>query len=159
MPQEHIEVALATAAQIAPFAPFLVDIGKASIRRISEQISEEMGETAWKQARKLWERLTAGSPEDAELSAAMGLLASNPEDTKRQAMFAEILAKQLKENPDLVEELRELLGEEGSVQEILADRSSWVEDVQQHMQGTGSQRITATDDSVILNAQQTIESD
>jgi hypothetical protein len=156
MSDENIRIALATLGEIAPFAPFLVELGKDSVKKASEVIVEKMGETAWKRAKALWDRLKSGSANDSELINSMELLAAKPEDMGRREMFAEVLAVRLRQEPELASDLKQLLGVRASVQEVLADKNSWVEDIEQRMQGSGSQSVSATDDSVILDVQQNI---
>ncbi len=64
-------------------------------------------------------------------------------------MLAEVLGARLKEDPALAKELFDLLGGQEAVQQVVAERGSWIEDVKQAIEGAGSQAIRATDDSVI----------
>ena len=41
-----------------------------------------------------------------------------------------------------------------AIQEVLADRMSWVEEVTQEMEGVGRQTVNASEDSVIKKIQQ-----
>jgi hypothetical protein len=81
-------------------------------------------------------------------------LARKPEDEARQMMLAEVLGARLQEDPTLAEELFVLLGGQEAVQQVLADHSSWVEDVTQRMKGRGKQIVQASDDSVIKGVRQ-----
>ena len=47
------------------------------------------------------------------------------------------------------------MGGGDSVQEVLADHNSWVEDVIQNLSGSGTQQVKATNDSVVTKVRQT----
>ena len=73
-------------------------------------------------------------------------------------MLIELIASQIKENPELANELTKLLGDHESVQKIIAINKSLIEDVSQRLQGRGGQQlIEASDDSTIRGARQTQE--
>ncbi len=130
-------------------APYLAQAG--------EVMAKKAGEAAWEKAQALWGKLKARFRDDPEVTSAATMVAAKPEDKGRQAMLAEVLGIRLQENPDLVQELLDLLGGQEAVQQVLAGRSSWVEDVTQRMKGTGAQTVKASDDSVIKGVRQTME--
>jgi hypothetical protein len=82
------------------------------------------------------------------------LVAAKPEDETYQTVFAKALATYLEKNPDFAKELVNLMGGEDSVQEVLAERDSWIGDVRQEMAGPGRQTLKASDGSVIQGATQ-----
>ena len=85
----------------------------------------------------------------------MILAAAKPEDGARQTMLAGVLAARLQQDPDLVQQLFDILGKERVVQQVLADRSSWVKSVVQRIKGNGTQTVQANQDSVIVGVHQT----
>jgi len=88
------------------------------------------------------------------VQGAATVVAVKPEDETRQTLLAEVLGGRLQENPALAQELFDLLGGQEAVQQVLAERGSWVEDVTQRMKGGGKQIVQASDDSVIKDVRQ-----
>jgi hypothetical protein len=154
MPPDIGQVAIATVTTIAPFVPFLVDIGKASGKKFLEVIAEKGGEKAWEKAKTVWGSLKSKLGHDKEVQAVVDLVAINPEDQARQAMLADVLIARLKEDPKLAEELFNLLGKQEAIQRVIADHSSWVENVTQQLSGDGKQIVEARNDSVISGVKQ-----
>lgn len=154
MPTDIGQIAMATVATLAPFAPFLVDIGKASGKKFLEAIAEKGGEAAWDKAQAVWNSLKPKFKKDAEIQIAAQMVALKPEDEARQSVWAEVLTARLKEDPELAQELFDLLGRQETIQRVMADHSSWVERVTQQMAGNGGQFVEAHDDSVILDVKQ-----
>jgi len=148
------QVAVAAVTAIAPFAPFLIEVGKAGAKKLAEVVAAKGGEAAWQKAQSLWGKIKARFGNDAEVQSAATMVATKPEDETRQQMLAEVLAGRLKEQPTLAEELLEALGGQKGVQQVLADKSSWVEDITQRMKGSGEQIVKASNDSVIKGVRQ-----
>jgi hypothetical protein len=148
------QIAAAVVTVLSPFAPFLVDTGKAAGKKLAETMAQKGGEATWKTAQSLWAKITAHFGDDAVVKSATTMVADNPHDETRQTMLAEVLGARLQENPALAEELLNLLGGQEAVQQVLADRGSWVEDVTQRMKGSGTQTVKASDDSVIKGVHQ-----
>ena len=151
------QTAAAVVATLAPFMPFLIEVGKAGGKKLAEVVAEKGGETAWKKAQTLWDKLKARFGDDPEVQGAAAMVAAKPEDEARQTMLAEVLGARLQENPKLAKELFGLLGGLKAVQQVLADRNSWVEDVTQRMSGVGTQTVQASGDSVIKGVRQVME--
>ena len=148
------QTAAAVAATLAPFTPFLIEVGKAGGKKLAEVVAEKGGEAAWKKAQALWDKLQTRFQDDAEVQSMATVVAAKPEDEARQTMLAEVLGGRLQENPALAQELFDLLGGQEAVQQVLAERGSWVEDVTQRMKGGGKQIVQASDDSVIKGVRQ-----
>jgi hypothetical protein len=129
--------------------------GKARGKKLAEVIAEKGGEAAWKKAQALWGKLATQLGNDPEMKSAATMVASKPEDEARQMMLAEVLTARLQQTPELAQELFDLLGGQQVVQQVLADRSSWVENVTQQMEGSGTQRVEAREKSVIKGVRQT----
>jgi len=150
------QVAAAMVAALAPFTPFLIEVGKAGGKKLAEVIAAKGGEAAWETAQALWSKLKAHFGDDPEVTSTATIVAAKPEDEARQTMLAEVLGARLKENPALAQEFFDLLGGQEAAQQVLADRSSWVEDVPQRMKGTSKQIVQASDDSVIKGVRQIV---
>jgi hypothetical protein len=152
------QVTATAVATLAPFMPFLVDAGKAVGLKFAEVISERGGEAAWNKAQALWSKLRSRFGDDPEVTSAATMVATKPEDEARQTMLAEVLGARLKENPDFAAEIFELLGGQQAVQQVLAERGSWVEDVtQQIASSSGDQSVIARDNSSIKGVKQNIQ--
>lgn len=148
------QIAAAIVTAVASFTPFLVDMGKAAGKKFAETIAAKGGEATWKKAQELWGKVQARFGDDPEINGATMMLVAKPENEKYQTQLAELLATHLKDDHDLAREFLALLGGQDALQQILADRSSWVEDVIQRMKGGGTQTAHASDDSVIKGVQQ-----
>ena len=144
----------AIVARLAPFTPFLIEVGKAGGKKLAEVMAEKGGEAAWKKAQALWDKLQTRFHDDNEVQVMATVMAVKPEDEARQTLLAEVLGARLQENPALAQELFDLLGGQEAVQQVLAERGSWVEDVTQRMKGRGKQIVQASDDSVIKGVRQ-----
>ena len=154
MTTDIVQTAAAVVTTLAPFTPFLIEVGKAGGKKLAEVMAEKGGEAAWKKAQALWNKLQTRFHDDDEVQVmAMGV-AVKPENQARQTMLAEVLGARLQENPALAQELFDLLGGGEAVQQVLAERGSWVEDVTQRMKGGGGQIVQASDDSVIKGVRQ-----
>ncbi|HKZ86579.1 MAG TPA: hypothetical protein VJ793_23355 [Anaerolineae bacterium] len=143
------QIASAVAAIVAPFAPYLIDVGKAVGKKMAETIAAKGGEAAWSKAQSLWSKIKARLGDDPEVKSAALMLAGAPDDETYQTLLTKVLAKRLEQNPDLARELLDLLGGEKAAQRVLAERGSRVTSVMQEMQGSGEQIIHASDRSTI----------
>lgn len=151
------QVAATTVTALAPFTPFLIEVGKAGGQRFADILAEKGGEAAWEEAQALWEKVKGHFGKDPEVTGALTLVASKPDDENRQTMLAEVLSVRLKEHPEIAEEIFNLLGNRQTVQQVLAERESSVEDVDQEITGlSGSQTVSARDKSVIKGVKQNI---
>ena len=151
------QIAAVTVTALAPFTPFLTEIAEAGGKKLAQVIGEKGGEAAWHKAQSLWDKLKARFGDDPELQSAATMVAARPEDEARQTMLAEVLGARLQANPALAQEILDLLGGQESVQQVLAARGSWVEDVTQRMKGGGEQIVRASDDSVVKGVRQVKE--
>ena len=147
-------VAAATVTTIAPFTPFLIEIGKASAKKLTEVVAEKGGEAAWQKAQALWQKAKANLGKDTIFQSAATMVADNPDDEARQKMLAQVLAERLNKEEAFAEELWGLLGGRDSIQQVLADGGSWVEDIVQESSGSGQQTVRASNNSVIKGVRQ-----
>ncbi len=147
-------IAAAVTTALAPFTPFLVEVGKAGSKKLVEVINEKGGDAAWELAQKLWGKIKSDMSDDADVNGATLMVSTKPEDESRQTMLATALATGLEENPKLAQEFSDLLGGEKAIQQVLANRKSWVKDVTQQMSGGGEQTIKADNNSRIQGVKQ-----
>src|SRR5215467_9960903 len=116
------QIAATTVTALAPFTPFLLEVGKAGGQKFTEVIAEKGGEAAWNKAQSLWRKLKAHFGDDLEVTGALTLVAVKPEDESRQTMLAEILGTRLKAYPEVAEEIFNFLGGRQVIQKMLAVR-------------------------------------
>lgn len=98
---------IALTALLSPCLPFLIKLGEKS----AETAGSKIGEDAWNRAKKVWEKLhpKVEAKEDAKVAAEQ--LAAKPDSEARKAVFQEELEILLKENPDLLETLAQIMDE------------------------------------------------
>lgn len=149
---ELIAAAITTA--LAPFMPFLIEIGATTSKKIVDVVSEKSGEEAWNLAQELWNKIKIYFENDADIKGAALMVSAKPKDESRQTLLAVALTEKLKENPKLAQELFDLLGGQSAVQRVLANRKSWVKDVTQKINGSGEQIIKADNNSRIQGVKQ-----
>lgn len=152
---DPVQTTSAVVTVISPFLPFLLEVGKDGAKKLTEVIAEKGGEVAWNKAKNIWEKVKSYFTTAPKIEKAANLVADDPEDPDYQTKLAKELGIYLQNNPESLEELIKLLGGEKSMQEVLADKGSWVEDVKQSLSGSGTQRVVATDHSVIKGITQT----
>ena len=119
-----------------------------------DMIAAKGGDATWNKAQALWEKIHARFEDDPEVKGAALLVSADPQDMAAQTLLATELGKHLQADPQFAQELVHLMGGEQAIQEVLADRKSWVEEVTQVMKGTGRQAIRASEDSAIKNVRQ-----
>lgn len=147
-------LAAAVTTALAPFTPYLLEISKEAGKKLAETIGEEGGEAAWKTAQELWRKIKSHFGEDPKVKGAVLMVSADPNDETSQTLLATTLATRLKENQKLAQELLELLGGQNAIQQVLANRKSWVKDVTQQMNGGGEQTIKADNNSRIQGVKQ-----
>lgn len=153
MTDSLIQNAAFIATSLAPFLPYLVEVGKGMAKVIGEEVSKE----SLNNAQQAWEKIKTHFKGDRKIEASAAGLAKDPTDQDYLHLMAKALAARMAEKPELAEELVEVLGGRQAVQKVLADKSSWVEQVIQEIKGSGAQTVEATNDSVIKNVKQHIE--
>ena len=152
------QITATAVATLAPFMSFFIDAGKAGGQKLAEVIAEKGGEAAWAKAQVLWSKLRTHFGNDTEVISAATMVAAKPKDETRQSMLAEVIGARLKEHPEVAEEIFNLLGGQQAVQQVLAKRGSWVENVTQQIAGSsGTQSISASDNSTIKGVKQDIQ--
>lgn len=98
---------IALTAFLSPCLPFLMKLGE----KAAESAAGKVGEDSWNTAKKIWDKLQPKieAKEDAKMAAEQ--LATKPDSEARKAVFQEELETLLKENPDLVEAIAQILQE------------------------------------------------
>lgn len=94
---------------LVPFLPYLVKLGKGAGEKVTEVVAEKFGETAWKKAQKVWQRLSPEVEEKEDLKMATERIAANPDSTTWKAVLQEGLESLLNNNQDLAEAIAKIL--------------------------------------------------
>jgi hypothetical protein len=157
MNSDIIQISTAIVTQIAPFTPYLLEIGKAAGQKWIETVAEKGGEASWNRAKMIWEKIHSHVGDDPKVKGAALMVSADPEDSSTQTLLVNALAPHLNADPQLMQELLHILGGSRSVQEILADRESRVEEVTQELKGTGTQSVKASEGSTIKGVRQSKE--
>jgi hypothetical protein len=147
-------VAVAVTTALAPFAPYLIDAGKAAADKLAETIGSHGGEAAWKTAQTLWTKITGRFQSDDEINDATTALATRPDSNLFRKTMSEILAQRLTQDAALASELVALLGGEHAVQRVIAGHDAQIKDIQQKMTGAGEQVVQGGDKAVIQGVRQ-----
>lgn len=145
------EVATAAIALVAPHLPRLVGLAGSAAEKVAETVAEKSGEVAWEKAKAIWGTITRRLGGDPVVGAASTLVAAAPERDDRRANLAEELAVRLGADPNLLEELKALLGGNRGVQEITAGDRVVLERVAQRMKGAGRQTLRAGNDARLFD--------
>lgn len=154
MNTEITQIAAAIVTLVAPFTPYLLEIGKAAGQKWAETVAEKGGEAAWSTAKMIWEKIHSHVGDDPKVKGAALIVSADPENSSTQTLLVNALATHLNTDPQLMQELIHLLGGSQAVQEVLADRQSWVEEVLQELKGSGVQSVKASEGSTIKGVQQ-----
>lgn len=109
------------ASLLAPFLASLLAVGQ----RASAGAAEALGSEAGRLARRIWERLGSSVAEKPSAKEAAEDLAAQPDDEGARKALEWQLAKILKENAELRDELAGLV-EEGQRSGVVADRGGVV---------------------------------
>jgi len=150
------QTSTAVVAILGPFLPFLVETGKESIKKLSEVIAEKGGEVVFDKAKSLWSKVTSWFPSAPKLETAANSLASDPDDEDFQHKLAKELGIYLQNHPDSLQEILKFFGSGESIQHVIADKGSFVENIKQSIisQGQSSQLVFAHDKSIIKGVTQ-----
>jgi hypothetical protein len=151
-------VTIATGAVniLSPFLPYLVNLGQGVGKKLEEVIAEKGGDTAWKLAESLWNKISRRFSDDEEVTDAAKMVARAPENGTRQEVLAEELAKRLQNAPDLAQELTQLMGGEERVNQITAGDDAWMARLRQTIEGAGKNILQAGNRAIISCTDQDI---
>jgi hypothetical protein len=133
------QIATATAAMLAPFAPYLLE----GVKGVVKSLGEGVGKSAFESARTLWTSVEEQAPDEPLIQGSMQILSVDPERKSAQETLADGIAAQLKKSPEFASKLLDLLGGEDGLQVILANPGSVLNDIHQEMHGGGTQKIVA----------------
>jgi hypothetical protein len=131
-----------------------MDAAKTTGQKFLETVQTEAGKLAWEKAKGLWDKIAERTGQDPKVKGAAMMVSADPEDASSQEMLARVLSIRLKDDPMLAQDLLKLLGGPDAIQEVTADRISWVENITQEMEGTGKQTVRASDGSIIRGVTQ-----
>lgn len=150
------QTSTAIVATLTPFLPFLIETGKESIKKLSEVIAEKGGEVVFDKAKSLFSKVTSWFTSAPKLEIAAKSLASDPDDEDFQHKLAKELGLYLQTHPDSLQEILTFFGAGESIQHVIADKGSFVENIKQSITGQGqvSQIVSASDNSTIKGVTQ-----
>lgn len=98
------------AAFLTPFLPFLVKMAETSAETVAEKFSED----AWSKAKAVWTKLHPNVEKKPAMQEAVTDLAIAPDDEDLQAVFRVQLKKLLEQDPQLAEDVTQILQNGGS---------------------------------------------
>jgi hypothetical protein len=151
---DTVQIASTVVTLTAPFMPYLLEPSKVVGQKWIEVIAEKGGEAAWNKAQTLWGKVFSHFGNDAKVKGSALFVSADPDDETSQTLLVKALAVRFQEDPQFAQELLQIVGGPQAVQEVLAERRSWVEDVTQEINGSGVQRVKASDDSSIKGVRQ-----
>jgi len=151
MSHDILTLATQIVTQLAPYTPQLIRVAQFSGNALAEMAVQNSAQALWN---KLWGKLNARFGQDRAVTGAATMLSAEPDNQEFQQALIKILANRLQQNPDLVAELWQLLGDQDSVQKVAADQGSLIEDVEQEIVGPGTQVVQAGNDSAISGVKQ-----
>ena len=96
-------------AFIAPFLPFLLNLGKKAAETLTERGSQQFGDAAWQKAQRAW-KLLSPKVEAKEAAKEVAVdVATNPEDEDSLAALRLQMRKILEKDESLATEIAQLL--------------------------------------------------
>jgi len=146
---DFVSIATGAVSLLSPFLPHLISLASEVGGKIKDAVVEKGVSELGKQAKAVWDKLTSYFGEDPVFTSAATITAASPEDTTRQKLLIEELAKRLKDHPDLAEDLVKLMGGPKRVQELTAGYEAIIRDVSFKMAGPGQQTLKAGDKATI----------
>jgi hypothetical protein len=147
-------IAAAVTSMLAPFTPFLIETGKKAGLKLGEVIANKGGEAAWNKAQELWNKIKSHLGDDPKVRGAALMVSAEPENESSQVLLATTLVSRLKEHLDLAQDLSDLLGGQSAIQQVLANRKSFVTSVTQQIRGGGKQVVKADNNSRVTDVKQ-----
>src|SRR5687767_4409023 len=126
---DFISIATGAVSLLSPFLPHLISLSSDVGEKIKDAVVEKGVSELGKQAKAVWDKITGYFGDDPVLTSVATVTAASPEDTDRQKLLIEELAKRLKDHPNLAEELVTLMGGPKRVQELTAGYGAIIERV------------------------------
>ncbi len=99
---------------IAPFRPFLLNLGEKAAESAIESASEQFGEAAWQKAQSVWKALRPKVEAKEAANEAAADVANNPEDEDSLAALRLQLKKLLAQDEQLEAAVSQLLQEDAA---------------------------------------------
>jgi hypothetical protein len=100
---------------LSPFLPFLLNLGQKATEKATESAAGKFGESAWKKAEGIWDKLQPQVEAMPEVKTAIEQVAAKPDSEARQAVLREELATLFKVQPDLLTAIAQMMqGDNGS---------------------------------------------
>jgi len=134
---EIAEIAAAAVKFLTPYLPFL--------KGVSDEVQKTIAKDVVEKAKKVWgsiiNRLHGKDISRKEFENAATQVIEFAGKQRYETQFVEVLAEILQGDPELVEELRDLLGGDKAVQEIIAGNDAIIDDNHQEMGMAGTQRM------------------
>jgi hypothetical protein len=143
------EIATGVVALVAPYLPQLTSLVGDVAGKRAASVVEKTGDAAWEKAKAIWCKITARIGDDRRVSAASVMVAEEPDREDLHVLLAEKLAQRLGSDPVLLEELRQLMGGDRGVQEVVGGNRAVIEQVSQRMGGRGTQTVRGGNDARI----------
>jgi len=151
------QIAMAAIASLAPFSPFLVEMGKEGGNKLAEVIAAKGGEAAWEQAQKVWQAIKRRFQDDAKVEKVTELVALDPDNDNYHKLLGQLLVERMQADDAFADELLAAMGGQEAAQSMIATHHSTIKNAQQNMEGTGRQEIRADDHSRIEDVSQNIK--
>jgi hypothetical protein len=103
---ENITVFISSlTAFLSPILPYLLKLGDKS----AESAAEKFGEATWNKATTVWAKLSPNLSSKGDIKVAVEQVANKPDSEARQAVLKEELETLLRDNPNLITEISEIL--------------------------------------------------
>ncbi len=155
MEEQILTLANNIAQFIAPFTPLLIEAGTFSRDAIAELIVQNGGQAIYERVQGLWSRIRGTTEQDQlSIEGAATLLSVDPQNERNLVIFRDVLIDVLRNSPSLLRELDSEIDMLRTEMSVIADKSSWIENVSQESSGTTRQTVQASDDSVIKDVRQ-----
>lgn len=90
---------------LSPCLPFLMKLGD----KAAESAASKIGADAWETAKKIWDVLHPHVDQKPDVLSAVSAVADSPEDEDCQEFLQKKLQRLLKDQPELVEQISQIL--------------------------------------------------
>jgi hypothetical protein len=101
-------------AFLIPFLPFLLNLGQKATEKATESAASKFGETAWKKAEGIWDKLQPQVEATPEVKVAIEQVAAKPDSAARQAVLREELEALFKAQPQLLSAIAQIMQDDMS---------------------------------------------
>jgi CHAT domain len=94
---------------LSPFLPFLLNLGQKATEKATESAAGKFGESAWRKAEGVWDKLQPQVEATPDVKAAIEQVAAKPDSEARQAVLREELEALFKAQPDLLATIAQIV--------------------------------------------------